>query len=104
MRCAPAPPIRWSKAIGGSSTAITRRLALVEFEATQQFYRAVDEVGNFLRPRTRMAEVVSLRSRRQKFIESVEELESIFPILLNDEPDGRRSILMLTCSKLANQF
>ena len=53
-------------------------LGFGEFEAAQRFCRAVDEVGNFLRPRSRMTEFVSLRSRRQKFIKGVEELEALF--------------------------
>lgn len=31
-------------------------LGLGEFEATRRFCKAVDEVGNFLKPRSRMAE------------------------------------------------
>ena len=43
-----------------------------------RFCRAVDEVGNFLRPQTRIAEFVSLRDRGQKFVNGVEELQSLF--------------------------
>ena len=61
-------------------------LGFGEFEAAQRFCRAVDEMGNFLRPRSRMAEVVSLRtdksaltlSRRERFMKGVEELGSLF--------------------------
>ena len=53
-------------------------LGFGEFEAAQRFCQAVDEVGNFLRPQTRMAEVVCLAECRERFIKGVEELESLF--------------------------
>ncbi len=61
-------------------------LGFGEFDAAQRFCRAVDEVGNFLRPQTRMAEFVCLsvgeaspsENRRQKFVKGVEELEALF--------------------------
>ncbi|MEO0769278.1 MAG: hypothetical protein AAFY72_07560, partial [Cyanobacteria bacterium J06649_4] len=61
-------------------------LGFGEFEAAQRFCRAVDEVGNFLRPRARMTEFVCLRvgeaslleNRRQRFMKGVEELEALF--------------------------
>ncbi|MEO0520786.1 MAG: IS6 family transposase [Cyanobacteria bacterium P01_A01_bin.116] len=53
-------------------------LGFGKFEAAQRFCRAVEEVGNFLRPRTRMSEFVSLRDRRQKFVKGVKELEALF--------------------------
>ncbi|MEO0538754.1 MAG: IS6 family transposase [Cyanobacteria bacterium P01_A01_bin.123] len=53
-------------------------LGFGEFDAAQRFCRAVDEVGNFLRPRTRMAEFMSLRDRRERFLKGVEELKSLF--------------------------
>ena len=53
-------------------------LGFGEFDAAQRFCQAVDEVGNFLRPRRRMAEFVSLRDRRERFIKGVEELEVLF--------------------------
>ena len=53
-------------------------LGFGEFYAAQRFCRAVDEVGDFLRPRLRMTEVVYLRSRRKKFLRGVEELEALF--------------------------
>ena len=37
-----------------------------------------DEVGNFLRPRSRMSEFVCLHNRRQRFVKDVEELEALF--------------------------
>ena len=49
-----------------------------EFEAAQQFCQAFDEVRNFLRPRSRMAEVVSLDERRERFLIKVSELEEMF--------------------------
>ena len=53
-------------------------LGFGEFNAAQRFCRAVDEVGNFLRPCSRMAEFVCLSDRRQKFMKGVEELEALF--------------------------
>ncbi len=53
-------------------------LGFGEFEAAQRFCRAVDEVGNFLRPQTRMAEFVSLADRRKHFIAGCKELEALF--------------------------
>lgn len=53
-------------------------LGFGEFEAAQRFCRAVDEVGHFLRPRSRMAEFVSLDDRRKRFISGVEELQTLF--------------------------
>ncbi len=49
-----------------------------EFEAAQRFCQAFDEVRNFLRPRSRMTEVVSLNERRERFLSKVSELEKIF--------------------------
>ena len=46
-----------------------------KFESAQRFCRAVDEVANFLRPRSRMKEFVSLHDRRVKFISGVKELK-----------------------------
>ena len=53
-------------------------LGFSEFEAAQRFCRAVDEVGDFLRPQSRMSEFVSLSDRRQRFMTGVEELEALF--------------------------
>ncbi|EDX82823.1 hypothetical protein S7335_1126 [Synechococcus sp. PCC 7335] len=53
-------------------------LGFGEFEAAQRFCRAVDEVGNFLRPRSRMAEFVCLDDRRAQLLKGVEELEDLF--------------------------
>ena len=53
-------------------------LGFGEFEAAQRFCRAVDEVGNFLRPRSRMAEFVCLADRRARFLKGVEELGELF--------------------------
>lgn len=49
-----------------------------EFDAAQRFCQAFDEVRNFLRPRGRMTEVVSLNKRRERFLTKVSELEEIF--------------------------
>lgn len=53
-------------------------LGFGEFEAAQRFCQAFDEVRNFLRPRSRMAEVVSLEEQRKQFLTKVSELEEIF--------------------------
>ena len=49
-----------------------------EFNAAQRFCQAVDEVAQFLRPQSRMAEFLCLDERREKFITGVEELEKLF--------------------------
>lgn len=53
-------------------------LGFGEFEAAQRFCQAVEEVGNFLRPRSQMAELVCLCERRERFLKGVEELEVLF--------------------------
>ncbi|MFK8185435.1 MAG: DDE-type integrase/transposase/recombinase [Phormidesmis sp.] len=53
-------------------------LGFGEFETAQRLCRAVDEVGNFLRPRSRMAEFVCLADLRQKFMQGVGELAASF--------------------------
>ncbi len=53
-------------------------LGFGEFEAAQRFCLAVDEVNNFLRPRSQMAEPVSLSDRRKRFLNGVEEVENLF--------------------------
>ena len=53
-------------------------LGFGEFEAAQRFCKAVDEVSNFLRPRSQMAEFVSLSDRRNILIQGVEKLEVLF--------------------------
>ena len=40
-----------------------------EFEAAQRFCQAFDEVRNFVRPRNWMGEFVSLKQRRENFIQ-----------------------------------
>jgi transposase-like protein len=49
-----------------------------EFDAAQRFCQAFDEVRHFLRPRSRMGEVVSLSERREQFQNKVSELKEIF--------------------------
>lgn len=57
-----------------------------KFEAAQRFCQAVDEVSNFLRPRSQMAEFVSLsvgeaspaENRRGRFMQGVEEQAVLF--------------------------
>ena len=48
------------------------------FDAAQRCCRAVDEVGNFLRSQSHMAEVVCLSNRRQRFEKGIQELETLF--------------------------
>ncbi len=53
-------------------------LGFGEFEAAQRFCQAVDEVGNFLRLRSQIAEFMCLSECRQRFVKGVEELEVLF--------------------------
>ena len=53
-------------------------LGFGEFNAAHRFCKAVDEVSNFLRPRSYMAEFVSLSEKRRKFIKGVDELQELF--------------------------
>ena len=53
-------------------------LGFGEFEAAQRFCQAVDEVANFLRPRSRMTEFVCLSAQRTRFISGVRELKRLF--------------------------
>ena len=53
-------------------------LGFGEFEAAQRFCQAVDKVGNFLRPRNQMAEFVCLSDRRQRFLQGIKGLETLF--------------------------
>lgn len=48
------------------------------FESAQRFCQAVDEVRQFLRPRTKMAEFVSLSEQRERFLTRVNELQKMF--------------------------
>ena len=47
-------------------------------ESAQRFCQAYEEVHQFLRPRQRMAEYVSLSDRRDHFLKQVDELQAIF--------------------------
>lgn len=53
-------------------------LGFGEFGAAHRFSIAVNEVSKFWRPRSRMAESVSLTDRRKKFIKGVHELQELF--------------------------
>ena len=53
-------------------------LGFGEFGAAERFCLAVDEVNNFLRPRSRMAEFVCLSDRGKRFLNGIEELENLF--------------------------
>lgn len=50
------------------------------FDSAQRFCQAYDEVSNFLRPRSRMAEFVSLSEKRKRFVKGVEALGSLFHV------------------------
>ena len=52
-------------------------LEIREFEAAQRFCKAVDEVANFLRPRSQRTEFVCLSDQRKRFVKGVEELEAM---------------------------
>jgi transposase-like protein len=47
-------------------------------ERAKRFCQAFDEVKQFLRPRAKMTELVSLSKQRERFIERVSELEELF--------------------------
>jgi putative transposase len=47
-------------------------------ESVKRFCQAFDEVQQFLRPRTRMVELVSLSKQRKQFVERVNELQGLF--------------------------
>lgn len=47
-------------------------------ENAKQFCQAFDEVKQFLRPRARMADLVSLSKQREQFVERVNELKDLF--------------------------
>ena len=49
-----------------------------EFNAAQRFCQAVEEVSQFLRPKTRMAEFLCLNELKEKFITRIEKLEQLF--------------------------
>ena len=53
-------------------------LGFGEFNAAHRFCKAVDEVSNFLKPCSHMAEFMPLSDKRNKFIRGVSELEEIF--------------------------
>jgi len=57
------------------------KLGFGEFDAAQRFCLAVDEVNNFLRTRSHMAEPVSLSDQRKRFLKGIEELESLFHVV-----------------------
>jgi hypothetical protein len=47
-------------------------------ENAKRFCQAFDEVKQFLRPRTRMTELVSLSKQREHFIERADEFQELF--------------------------
>ncbi len=47
-------------------------------ESATRFCQAFDEVKQCLRPRVRMAELVSLSKRREQFVKRVNELQDLF--------------------------
>ncbi|MBD3884735.1 IS6 family transposase [Phormidium tenue FACHB-886] len=47
-------------------------------ESAKRFCQAFDEVKQFLRPRTRMAELVSLSKQREQFVKRVNKLQELF--------------------------
>lgn len=49
-----------------------------DFEAAERFARGVDEVYPYWRLRSRMAEGVSLREKREDYKKKVKELEQLF--------------------------
>ncbi len=47
-------------------------------ESAKRFCQAFDEVQQSLRPRARMAELVSLSKQREQFVKQVNELQDLF--------------------------
>ncbi|MBD2097217.1 hypothetical protein H6F90_19130 [Trichocoleus sp. FACHB-591] len=47
-------------------------------ESAKRFCQAFDEVQQFLRPKARMADLVSLSKQREQFVERVNELKDLF--------------------------
>ena len=50
-------------------------------ESAKRFCQAYDEVKQFLRPRVRMTELVSLSKQREQFVERVNELQELFQVI-----------------------
>jgi len=48
------------------------------FESAKRFCQANDEIRQFLRPRVKMAEFVSLSERRERFLTRVDKLQEVF--------------------------
>ena len=53
-------------------------LGFSAFEPAKQFCQAFDEVRNFFRPRQRMRQLVSISTRREKFVTRVQQLQEGF--------------------------
>jgi hypothetical protein len=47
-------------------------------ESAKLFCQAFDEVRQFLRPRAKMTELVSLLKQREQFVKRVNELQELF--------------------------
>ena len=53
-------------------------LSFGAIESAKRFCQAFDEVKQFLRPRARMTELVSLSKQRKQFVERANELRDLF--------------------------
>jgi transposase-like protein len=53
-------------------------LGFGSLESAKQFCQVFEEVRQFLRPRTRMAEFVSLSDQKERFLKRASELQAIF--------------------------
>jgi transposase-like protein len=50
------------------------------FESAKRFCQVFEELRQFLRPRERMAEFVSLSKQRKQFVERIDELQKLFQV------------------------
>ncbi len=50
-------------------------------ESAKRFCQAFDEMKQFLRPRAKMTELVSLSKQREQFVKRVNELQELFQVI-----------------------
>ena len=78
MRIVSTLPIRLSKAISASSTAVVQHYDLASLNRLNGFAERWMKWGTFLRPQTHMAESVSPDDQRKHFTADCGELEELF--------------------------
>ncbi|HEY9699612.1 MAG TPA: DDE-type integrase/transposase/recombinase [Trichocoleus sp.] len=79
VRCCLGNPIEQSHR--GIKQRYYPMLGFGALESAKQFCQAFDEVKQFLRPRARMTELVSLSKKREQFVERVNELQELFQVI-----------------------